>query len=512
LQSRYKNALGRSLSYKKLSLLIITLLLILSALCYQSLPKALAPNEDQGYILGIMSPPQSASLNYTYPYTKSLEAIYDGIAEKKGYLTVTTPNNIFSVLRLAPWESRTRSQKDISQEINHGMQQLTGVSGFAVSPSPLGRRGENNGFQMKVMSYASLDKLEEAVKGIESELKKYPGLNNVDDDLSVGELQFEINFNRALMAELNIPMSESSNLISTMLSGRNPGEFSFNGQGYPMYLQLNKSLRTDPSVIKKLYLQTESHGNIPLSQVAKIQSNNGPMSLNHYNKMKSADIVAELAPNMSYGKVIKDVNEILKRTLPDTVKVTFTGSAKDYLDSKSSTLSAFLLALLFIFLILAAQFESFMTPFIILLTVPGSMLGGLGALTLASANINIYSSMGLVTLIGLISKHGILIIEFCEQNLRKGFDLKEAIIEGAALRLRPILMTTLAMVLGAAPLLLAHGAGAEARRQLGMVIVGGMSLGTLFSLFIVPMSYFTIYSAKPFLKKRLGVEPRQSLH
>lgn len=496
LQNYYKSLLARVLPLKKTTLLIIVILLTLSALSYQSLPKALAPSEDQGYIFGIMSPPQSASLKYTYPYTKSLEKVYESLAEKKGYLTVTTPNNIFSVLQLSSWDNRIRPQKVISEEINQAMQNFTGVTGFAVNPSPLGRRGENNGFQLKVMSYASLSRLEEAISDLKERLQKYPNLRNVDDNLSTNQFQFDIEFNRALMAELNIPMSDSANLISTMLSGANPGEFSFNGQNYPIYLQLKESLRSEPSVLKKMYLQNNMNQAIPLSQVATIKSRNGPMSLNHYNKMKSADIVAELKPNANYGKVITDVKEMLKQSLPEDIKVSFTGAAKDYLDSKSSTLTAFLLALIFIYLILAAQFESFITPFIILLTVPGSMLGGLGFLYLNHANINLYSSMGLVTLIGLISKHGILIIEFCEQNLKRGLSLDDSIITGAALRLRPILMTTLAMVLGALPLLLGSGAGAEARRQLGMVIVGGMSLGTLFSLFIVPMAYYLIYSRK----------------
>lgn len=494
LSNAYQKLLRFLLPLSKITFVLVIFLIGLSIYNYQKLPKALAPNEDQSYAFGILSPPESASLNYTLPYTQALENLYDDIPEKKNYMSVTTPNNVFSILQLKPWQERTRAQKEISQSLNQKLASFTGVSGFMVNPSPLGRRGENNGFQIKLMSYGNFSHLSQAVSDVEAALKKYPGLTQVDNSLSLNQLQYEIDFNRALMAELGISMQNAQSVISTLLSGYSPGYFNYSGQSYPIYAELSDKSKANPKMIDNLYVTSDKGQNIPLSEIAKLKNSLGPMSFSHYNKMKSTDIYAELAPKSHYGKLVSDVSEILDKTLPEDVRYVFTGAAKDYLDSKSSTLLAFSLALLFIYLILAAQFESFITPFIILLTVPGSMLGGIWLLSFYHSSINLYSSMGLVTLIGLISKHGILIIEFCQQKLKEGQTLEKAIIEGATLRLRPILMTTCAMVLGALPLMLATGAGAEARRQLGIVIVGGMTLGTILSLFVVPMAYFAVYN------------------
>lgn len=492
LTASYKNGL-RWVFNKRIY--VVLLLILFSGggyYLYHTLPSELAPTEDQGAIIGVVSSPNNSSFSYTNAYTKQIEKLYDAIPEKQAYLMAAgfpDPSSAFSILILKPWQQRERSQKQISAELGKKMRAIPGIDAFPVSPAPLGRRHSNNhGLSIRMMTTGSYASLNTVMNNMVTQLEQYPGLSNVSNNLQLNSAQFRVDINRNLAADMHVNVGDIANTIATMLGGSNPGNFEYDGQSYKIILQLPRSQRGDVAALKQLYVANREGKMVPLANLISISNDIGPSELPHFNRMRSAELSAEITPGYNMGEAIKFIQQQFKQ-LPENVKYQFSGGAKDYTQTLGRTAMAFMLALLFIYLVMAAQFESFVDPLIILFAVPLSLVGALLSLKLSGGTINIYSNIGMVTLIGLISKHGILITEFANQLRKQGYELREAVIEAAALRLRPILMTTAAMVLGALPLALASGAGAASRQQIGWVIVGGMLIGTFFSLVVVPVAY-----------------------
>ncbi len=274
--------------------------------------------------------------------------------------------------------------------------------------------------------------------------------------------------------------------LETLLGGRQVTRFDMNGEQYDVIVQLAIKDRSTPAALDTIFLRAPTGEMVQLSNIVKVVETVAPKELKRFNQLRSVTISANLAPGFALGEALSYLENTARQVLPPTVQTDVNGQSRDFRAAGASLALVFVMALAFIYLVLAAQFESFRDPLIILLTVPLSMAGALGALYLSGGSLNVYSQIGLVTLVGLITKHGILIVEFANQLELAGKPRREAIIEAASLRLRPILMTTGAMVLGAVPLALAHGAGAESRQQIGWVIVGGLSLGTFLTLFVIP--------------------------
>ncbi len=493
LAGRYQKSLNFALNHPRALIATLLLLCFLGFICYLRLGAELAPAEDQSYIIGPISSPTNSSTHYTDQYSRELEAIYETIPEKAAYLTSVKPSSAFTLLKLAPWGERNRSQKEISNALSEKMQKITGVSVFPVNPNPLGHRGgANSQISVSLLSNSSYLKLNDISSEIVKILAEDPRLRHVKNNLALDSEQIDINIDRQLAADLDVNVADVAELLSTMLGGSNPVNFNYDGQSYKVILQLQQSDRRDVAVLSKLYVQSGRGRMIPLSTLIKIENTIGQDSLPHLNRLRAANISAELMPGAHLNDVITAVKQLLKEKLPDDTQYRFIGSVKDYIESADSSFYAFLLALLFIYLVLAAQFESFIDPLIVLFSVPLCLVGAVVALYVFGENLSIYTNIGMVTLIGLITKHGIMITEFANTQLKLGKTKREAIIESARIRFRPILMTTLAMVLGALPLALASGAGAESRRQLGLVISFGMTIGTLFSLFVVPFAYLLI--------------------
>jgi multidrug efflux pump len=465
--------------------------------CYHQLGAELAPVEDQSYIIGPIASPTNSSTSYTDKYTRELEDIFAKTPEMASWLTSVKPASAFTLLRLVPWNERTRSQKEISHELGEKMEQITGVSVYPISPNPFGQKKSGSSqFNLALLSNASYLRLNEISNDAVKLLRTIPELKNVKNDLTLDSEQINIDINRQLAADLDVNMADVAELISTMLGGSSPVNFNFDGQTYKVIIQLNQTQLRDISILNKLYIKSGRGRMIPLSTLIKVSNSIGPDSLPHLNRLRSASISAELSPNAHLNNAIQKAQTLLKQKLPSDIQYRFTGIVKDYLESSSNSLYAFLLALLFIFLVLSAQFESFISPFIVLLSVPLCLVGALVSLYLTGQNLSIYSNIGMITLVGLITKHGIMITEFANQQINAGADKLTAILNSARVRLRPILMTTLAMVLGALPLALATGAGAESRKQLGIVIIGGMLIGTVFSLYVVPIAYLALARTK----------------
>jgi HAE1 family hydrophobic/amphiphilic exporter-1/multidrug efflux pump len=339
------------------------------------------------------------------------------------------------------------------------------------------------------------EKIKAIIPKFLDEARKDKTFQNVDVNLKFSKPELQLTIDRIKAKDLGLSISDVADVVSISFSGRRLAYFTMKGKQYDVISQVSLNDRQTPSDILSLYVRNNRGEMIPLSAVVDLKESSNPPTLYHYNRFRSATISASLAEGKTIGDGVKAMDELSKRLLDESFHTAYGGPSRDFKESSSNTTFAFLLALLLIYLVLAGQFESFKDPFIIMITVPLAIAGALISLWMFDQTLNIFSQIGMIMLIGLVTKNGILIVEFANNKRLEGFAKKEAVLEAASQRLRPILMTTGAMVLGAIPLALATGAGAESRKQIGWVIVGGMSLGTLLTIFVVPTMY-TFFARK----------------
>ena len=343
--------------------------------------------------------------------------------------------------------------------------------------------------QFVIQSSASYEELNGIANTLVEKLKDNPGLADLDTDLRLNKPEVQIEIDRARAADLGLDVTVIGRTLETLLGGRNVSTFEIGSEQYDVTVALPVADRTSTETLSRIFVRSASGEMVQLSNVVTAREAVAPRDLRRFNQLRAVTIQANLSPGFTLGEAITAFNAAAQEVLPDGVVTDLTGQARELRDSSSNLALVFVLALAFIYLVLSAQFESFRDPVMIMFSVPLSMTGALAALYFTGGTLNVYSQIGLVTLIGLITKHGILIVDFANRMQEEGHSPIEAIVEGATLRLRPILMTTFAMVLGAIPLVIATGAGAESRMQIGWVIVGGMTLGTLLTLFVVPSAY-----------------------
>ncbi len=492
LTRSYRRALAAVLGARWLVVLAALLVVGSSYFLFSSLKSELAPTEDRGTIVGIGIAPEGSTLDFTDKYARQMEALYKQVPEIEQYFVVTgfpTVSQVISFSRLKDWEQRTRSQQEIVAELGRRMFGIPGILAFAVNPPSLGQSPVEKPVQFVIQTsepYAELQKMTDALL---AEARKFPGMVNVDTDLKLNKPELKVDLDREKVANIGLEVDTVGRTLETMLGGRQVTRFKRNGKQYDVIVQVADVDRQNPDDLASIYVRNERGQMIPMNNIISVQERVAPKELNHFNKLRSATITATLAPGYTLGDALAYLQGAAKRVLPSSAQTDLAGQSREFKESSASLYVTFLLALAFIYLVLSAQFESFIDPLIIMLTVPLSITGALIAVHLSGGTLNVYSQIGLITLVGLITKHGILIVEFSNQLQEQGRDKFQAVIEAAGLRLRPILMTTGAMVLGAIPLALATGAGAESRAQIGWVIVGGISFGTLFTLFVVPTAY-----------------------
>jgi multidrug efflux pump len=385
--------------------------------------------------------------------------------------------------------TRTRKQQAIADELRPQFMALPGVIAFPVNPPSFGQSPRSTPVEFVIMSQVPYEELSRISDRFIAEMQKYPGMQNLQSDLRLNTPEVRVRVNRDKLSDIGANVDTVGRTLETLLGGRQVTRFKKDGEQYDVIVWAGGGDRATPADISDMYVRNKSGDMIQLSNLVDVREGVSPQSLNHFNRLRSVTVSATLAPGFTQGEALQAMADTAKRILPPTAQTDLNGQAREFRDSAGSIYLTFILALLFIYLVLSAQFESFISPFVILLSVPLSMTGALFALWATGGTWNIYSQIGLVTLVGLITKHGILIVEFSNQLRDKGQQLMDAVEEAAVLRLRPILMTTGAMVLGALPLALSHGAGAESRAQIGWVIVGGMTFGTLLTLFVVPTAY-----------------------
>ena len=462
---------------------------------YPSMRQELSPLEDRGVILANINAPDGATLDYTDRYARRLEAIgqqypeFDRIFANIGNPSVSQGSVVY---RAVDWSERQRSTLDIARQMQPQFNQLAGINAFPVTPPSLGQGFRERPVNFVVQTSDSYDKLNRAMRALMDEVAKNPGFIAPDVDLRLSKPELRIEVDRERAADLGVSVDAVARAIETMLGGRQVTRYKRDAEQYDVIVQTTASGRGTPADIDRIQLRSTKGGvdtMIPLSSLVKVHEGVSPRELNHFGQRRSATLTANLAPDYSLGQALAFLDEASTRVLGSGYTTDLNGISREFRSSQGALVVVFVLALLFIFLVLAAQFESFVDPLIIMFSVPLSMIGALLALKWSGGSLNVYSQIGLITLVGLVTKHGILIVEFTNQLRQRGWDMLDALVHASSQRLRPILMTTGAMVLGAVPLALATGAGSESRRQIGWVIVGGMSLGTLLTLFVVPTVY-----------------------
>jgi multidrug efflux pump len=362
---------------------------------------------------------------------------------------------------------------------------------FPVLPPPLGQQGFGQPVSFVVQSTGSWEELGAVVEAMKQKMAQNPRLTNPDSDLKLDKPQLRIDVDREKVAAVGSSVATVGRTLETMLGGRNVTRFKMGSEQYDVLVQVEDADRRTPGDLSNIFVRAGDGQMVQLSNLVTVEETLAAKELNHFNKLRAATISAGLAPGYSMGEALTWMEQALEEVAPEA-QYDLAGQSREFRESASDFALIFGLALAFIYLVLAAQFESWIDPLVILLAVPLAAFGAFLLLRLAGGSWNIYSQIGLVTLVGLIAKHGILIVEFANQRQEAGAGKLDAVLDAAALRLRPILMTTGAMVLGSLPLAIATGAGAEARNQIGLVIVGGMSIGTLFTLFVVPVMYLLL--------------------
>ncbi|MFY8125942.1 MAG: efflux RND transporter permease subunit [Hydrogenophaga sp.] len=500
LTSSYSRALAWALQRRIWVVAVMLASAVGSAFLFKTTKQELAPLEDRGVILINISGPDGATLAYTQRYAQAIESIgqpypeFDRIFSNIGSPTVAQGNIFF---RAVPWDERERSTQELAREITPRVAGLPGVTAFPITPPSLGQGFRERPINFVVVTSDSYENLSKVMRRFQDELAKHPGFVQVDTDLRLNKPEVRMDVDRERAADAGVNVDAIARTVETLLGGRTVTRYKRGGEQFDVVVQTDNAQRNAPDDIDRLFVRGRGDVMVPLASLVKIREVVVPRELNHFAQRRSASITANLAPTLSLGEALDIMDGIAADILPPGYTTDLNGQSREFKNSSGSLALVFGLSLLFIYLVLAAQFESFVDPLIILLSVPLSMLGALLALKLSGGTINVFSQIGLITLVGLISKHGILIVEFANQLREQGVAAGEAITRSAALRLRPIMMTTGAMVLGAVPLALASGAGAESRQQIGWVIVGGMSMGTLLTVFVVPTMY-TLLSRRKF--------------
>jgi multidrug efflux pump len=449
----------------------------------------LSPIEDRGVIFTAISGPDGASLDYTESFAKRVETIGLSVPEVDRVFVVSgnpTVDQAVAFLRTTDWSQRDRKTVDIIRDIQPKMSAIPGVLAFPNAPPSLGQSVRDRPVGFVVTSSDSYETLGRTVGLIMADAAKNPNFVGLDTDLRLNKPELNITVNRDRAADMGVSVEAIGRAVETMMGGRQITRFKRGGDQYDVIVQMDVSERNTPDDINKIFVRNRSGQMIPLSSLVTVKETIAPRQLNHFGQRRAVTISANLAAGYTQGQALQFLEASAAKHLTAGYATDLSGSMREFVRASGSLGITFLLALLFIYLVLAAQFESFKDPIMIMLTVPLSMTGALLALLATGGTLNVYSQIGLITLVGLITKHGILIVEFTNQLREQGRVLRDAVTEAAVLRLRPILMTTGAMVLGAVPLALARGAGAESRAQIGWVIVGGMTLGTLLTLFVLP--------------------------
>lgn len=454
--------------------------------------KELAPQEDQGMIYVFTTQPDHTNLDYLNRFTGTYKDIWSKIPEVKFSFQVNSQNMAFGGIILHPWDERERTQQVVQQEIQQKYSQIAGLEIHTFGEAPL--PGSDAGLPVNFVLSATADY--KALVAVGEEVVKAARDSGhflfVKQSLKFNRPEINVHIDREKAARLGISMRSVGDTLALMLGESDVNRFSMEGRSYKVIPQAPRDFRLTKEWLERYYIRTASSDLVPLSTIITLSNEIKPNNLSQFQQLNSTSIEGMLTPGTSLGTALAFLEQKANEVTPKGYRISYEGESRRFIQEESQFLILFMASLLLVYLVLAAQFNSFRDPFVVLLCVPMSTFGALVPLALGYATLNIYTQIGLVTLIGLISKHGILIVDFANQRRKQGLDIREAILEAASLRLRPILMTTAATSMGIAPLLFAFGAGANSRFSIGLVITSGLLVGTLFTLFVVPVYYMAI--------------------
>lgn len=500
LDNWFKNSITQFLQ-KPWWALVILVVSVVSILFFGSqLKSELSPLEDRNWLRMSVSLPEGTSYESTDALMDKLSnLINDSVPEKEVCISITAPsfagsgavNTGMVRLALSEAENRTRSENDIATYLTKKLSQFPEGKIFVIQEQSISSGGGPKGALpiQYVLQTNDFNKLRENLPKFLEAANKNPTFQGVDVNLKFNKPELVIEIDRDKAKTLGVSIADVAQTIQLALSGQRFGYYIKTDKQYQVIGQVNRENRDDPNDIKKMFIRNNKGEMIQLDNVIHVIERSSPPQLYHYNRYQSATIQAGLAPGKTIGDGIDAMDEISKQLLDDSFTTSLTGASRDFQESSSNILFAFVLALVLIYLLLAAQFESFIEPFIIMLTVPMALSGAVFSLWYFNETLNIFSQIGMIMLIGLVTKNGILIIEFANQLRKKGLPVREALIEASTARLRPILMTSLATILGALPIAMALGAGSESRMGMGIVIVGGLLLSMVLTLFVIPAIY-----------------------
>ncbi len=496
LQRRYQSALELTL---RMPLVVVACALLFSAggwLVYQSLERELTPSEDRGVLFVPLTTPLGSTLENTSKLALELETLLTPKQKELGVDTVFSytggrgrTHRSFIVLRLSPWDQRELGHNEITRRIAPLANSLAGAKGRPFGPNGLGLRGSRTPLRV-IVGGPDLQSAQRYAETLLDRAGDNPGLVNLAMNAEPNVPQVTVSVDRLRADELGVSASAIGATLQAFLNSREVSSFLDRGREYPVIMQAEPQDRRTPDDIRRLLVRSDKTGQLlQLGEVTRITEEAASYQLNRYNRKASITVTGSLADNYSMGEAIDYMRDLSVDALPADATISFGGQAKQYLETSSGMVMVFALALLIVYLVLAAQFESFIHPLIIMLSVPLALASAIYALWLTGNTLNIYSQIGFVLLVGLMAKNGILIVEFANQLRDKGHSVHEAVVQASVIRLRPILMTVISTVLGAMPLVLATGAGAESRYAIGIVIIAGLALASLMTLFLTPVLY-----------------------
>ena len=500
MTNSYKETLVKFMKVKWVSFIILAISLVITGVLYFATPYELAPLDDRSMLRYTVTGSEGASYEFMARYMdKVSDLVADSIPEANVNLEVISPgsgggssNSGFGRVGLVPPDERTRTQQQLADYLSKKLGRFPDARALVVQEQTISGGGSGSKTSLPVqfvIQNQDFEKIRKVLPEFFSEVSKSPVFQGTDVDLKFTKPELRVTTDRDRARDLGVSVSDIATALQFYYSNGRLAYFLINGKQYQVIAQVNRANRDQPLDLKSVYVRNAKGTLIQLDNVVKVTEDATPPAIYHFNRYKSATISCGLAPGRTVGDGIVEMNRIAKNLLDDTFSTTLSGASRDAAESGSSLIFAFAFALLLIYLVLAAQFESFMDPFIVMLTVPLAIAGAFLSLWLFNQTLNIFSEIGMITLVGLVTKNGILIVEFANQQMEHGLAKYEAVVEAATSRLRPILMTSLAVVLGSVPIAFALGAGAKSRVSLGIVIMGGVLFSLVLTLYIIPMMY-----------------------
>ncbi|MAL18944.1 MAG: acriflavin resistance protein [Balneola sp.] len=493
----YKNSLQTFMNNRWVSFLVIAASGGLIYLFMLTLPQEIAPLEDRSRVRMFSQAPEGASYEYMDNYMDRLvKLVQDSVPEAEAVISVTSPgfgasssvNSGFAFAILKDPAERDRSQNEVADYLTQLVTTLSGAQTFVSQEQTIGNNRGGLPVQY-VLQNQNFDKLKEVIPAFLEEARNNPTFTYQDVDLKFNKPELQVSIDRERAQDLGVSVRDIAETLQLSLSGQRFDFFIMNGKQYQVIGQVSRSNRDEPVDLRSLYVRNNSGQLIQLDNLVTVAEQSSPPQLYRFNRYASATISASLAPGQTISDGIETMDEIAARVLDDTFTTSLSGASRDFVESSSSLGFIFMLALALVYLVLSAQFESFRDPFTIMLTVPLALAGALLSMWYFNESLNIFSQIGMIMLIGLVTKNGILIVEFANQRQRQGLSIMDAILDASAARFRPILMTSISTVLGILPIALALGAGAESRTSMGIAVIGGLIIGSLLTLYIIPAMY-----------------------